>query len=596
MLEYLQQLDEALFRFINQNLANPVTDWIFPLLNHAAPFVPLAVLGSAWLAYRNSRRLWLMVLLLVLGMGMGDMLVCYPLKQMIARPRPAAVMKDVRILASGAAGGYSFPSAHTTSAFLAAAILCSFFERRHWIFIGCAGLIGFARVYVGVHYPSDVLGSAVLGWSLGAGFLLVARRGAIYCARVGGGGRNELRPYEKICEICGLGKQMEGRAEETKTSGRLFPRLAWIPFLILCGIQLSRFIWAANTNLDAPLGSVWFWCLATDSSAAHYTLLRRMAQCWFILFGSSPLSLWAIPWTLQTLWLSSLGWLAWKYTGLRALWAVIVLAVFLPLVSELSFLGSPQQVFEDSDRSSSFPLQTLIFYTLLGSPLWISVFLDFRRHPWVSGFTVAGFILTVSFPSVPWFVLAFVSSGSILLFARRLAGYWSNLDRPEAGLTRFLLVIFIAYGGVTSLAVYNPRFLRKLDISIFPRNSPHYVQTGWREWVERIRPQLMASMTKEIWTDSSTSRDQIQYLVGRSFRVRGPEDFLTSPTPPPEGVLYIREVYLAQINPRVLFVGRRDDGLPAHLWAGKRELASGEIFRKGDPVRQFQLYLLPAGK
>jgi len=574
MLECLQQLDEALFRFINQNLANPVADWILPLLNHAAPFVPLAILGSAWLAYRNSGRLWLVVLLLVLGIGLGDMLVCYPLKQMISRPRPAAVMKDVRILASGATGGHSFPSSHTTSAFLAATILCSFFEKRRWIFIGCASLIGFARMYVGVHYPSDVLGSALLGTGVGFGWLFVARKGERWLG----------------------GEQRGGRAEETKPSNRLFLRSRWIPFLILYGIQLFRFIWAANTNLDVPPGSVWLWCLATDSSATHYTLLRWIAQCWFALFGSSPLSLWAVPWTLQTLWLYSLGWLAWKQMGSRMLWTVIGLAVFLPLVSELSFLGSPQQVFGDSDRSASLPLQTLAFYTLLGLPVWISVFLDFRRHPWVSGFTVAGFILTVSFPSVPWFVLAFVSSGSILLFARRLAGYWSNLDRPEAGLTRFLLVILIAYGGVTSLAVYNPRFLRKLDISLLPRNSPHYVQTGWREWVERIRPQLMASTTKEIWTDSSTSRDQIQYLVGRSFRVRGPEDFLTSPTPPPEGVLYIREVYLAQINPRVLFVGRRDNELPAHLWAGKRELASGEIFLKGDPIRQFQLYLLPAGK
>ena len=55
------------------------------------------------------------------------------------------------------------------------------------------------------------------------------------------------------------------------------------------------------------------------------------------------------------------------------------------------------------------------------------------------------------------------------------------------------------------------------------------------------------------------------------------------------GDLYLREVYLAQINPRVIFFARND--WLHKQWAGRlRELDSVEIFRKGDPIRQFQLW------
>ena len=141
------------------------------------------------------------------------------------------------------------------------------------------------------------------------------------------------------------------------------------------------------------------------------------------------------------------------------------------------------------------------------------------------------------------------------------------------------------------MSVYNPRFLRKLDISFLPRNSPQYVQTGWKEWMDRVRPQLIASPTREIWTDSSISRDQVQYLVGRSFRVISLQELPNPLVPSKGGVLWIREVYLAQINPKVIFLDRTD-WLSHYLQ--KRQLDSAEIFRKGDPIRQFQLFLMGA--
>ena len=127
MIGFPQRLDEQTFRFINHTLGNPVGDWFFPLFNHAAPFLPVFALALGWLAYCNSRRFWLIALMVILSVTLGDSLIFNPLKMAIGRSRPAASLADVRTLASGATGGYSFPSSHAANAFVVAAILSVFF-------------------------------------------------------------------------------------------------------------------------------------------------------------------------------------------------------------------------------------------------------------------------------------------------------------------------------------------------------------------------------------------------------------------------------------------------------------------------------------
>ena len=134
MFSYLQEFDKSLFYFINQNLANSIGDWCFPLLNHLAPFAPLLFLFLGWIAYQKSSRIWLITLAVILVVVIGDSFIFNPLKQTVARPRPAASLQAVRILASGATGGYSFPSSHTAIAFTIAVLLSFYFPKvRLWI-------------------------------------------------------------------------------------------------------------------------------------------------------------------------------------------------------------------------------------------------------------------------------------------------------------------------------------------------------------------------------------------------------------------------------------------------------------------------------
>jgi undecaprenyl-diphosphatase len=97
-------------------------------------------------------------------------------KDVIERPRPASVLRgDVTVRAE--ADGFGFPSGHTTMAFALAAVLHPLLPGRwRWVPWGLAA-VGVARMYVGVHFPMDVLGGAALGIVVGgAAGLLVGSR------------------------------------------------------------------------------------------------------------------------------------------------------------------------------------------------------------------------------------------------------------------------------------------------------------------------------------------------------------------------------------------------------------------------------------
>jgi undecaprenyl-diphosphatase len=163
-------LDHELERWIVHHRAA----WLNPV------FEGLSYIGSfglVWLAVALvCALLWRrpVVFLSVLAAVVAADLTALGLRRLVDRPRPFLRYPLPEPLGH-VPGDPSFPSGHTAIAFAAATVLTYFRPRLASAFFLLAVAIGFSRVYVGVHYPLDVLGGAVLGLGLGALVIVLLR-------------------------------------------------------------------------------------------------------------------------------------------------------------------------------------------------------------------------------------------------------------------------------------------------------------------------------------------------------------------------------------------------------------------------------------
>ncbi len=173
LLSVLVSWDIHAFLFINKNLSNALFDVVMPIVTTTKNWLPFFVSFLGLMAYRGYRtrssggvRLLSCSILLILSVAAADQLSHRLLKETIQRPRPYEALVDVRQLVGS--GGGSFPSNHAMNSAIIATILTAFFPRSRALCWGYAAIVGFSRIYCGVHYPSDVLGGYVIGvlWAL----------------------------------------------------------------------------------------------------------------------------------------------------------------------------------------------------------------------------------------------------------------------------------------------------------------------------------------------------------------------------------------------------------------------------------------------
>jgi undecaprenyl-diphosphatase len=164
MLDQLIQLDHQLFQAINQGLSNAFFDVLMPILRNRYTWVPLYLfLAFVWVKKFGKTGLW-MVLFLVLCFGISDYTSSSIIKPAVARIRPCNELNAMGT-------GYSFPSSHAANHFALALFFIVLFYPK-WkpvltLSLLWASAIGFAQIYVGVHFPIDILAGSLLGALVG---------------------------------------------------------------------------------------------------------------------------------------------------------------------------------------------------------------------------------------------------------------------------------------------------------------------------------------------------------------------------------------------------------------------------------------------
>jgi undecaprenyl-diphosphatase len=133
-------------------------------------FVAVGALGDV----RARRQLPVASLIAAVSVGIGSLVVAL-LKETVDRPRPAHADPGIDTVV-GTPGSPSFPSGHTATAFAAAAVVGAFYPRLRWPLYGLAALVGFSRIYLGVHFALDVVAGAILGLSIGLGIVWAVKK------------------------------------------------------------------------------------------------------------------------------------------------------------------------------------------------------------------------------------------------------------------------------------------------------------------------------------------------------------------------------------------------------------------------------------
>lgn len=164
MVDTLFSLDKTLFFFINHTIQNSVFDVMMPFLTRTDTLHFRIFFAVVWLALvikggKTGRTVALILIPLIL---VSDQLSSSVIKSMVGRMRPCFTLPDVRLLVP-CGSGFSFPSSHAVNNFAAATLFSYYYRRWTWAFLAYASLTALSRPYVGVHYPSDILGGAVIG-------------------------------------------------------------------------------------------------------------------------------------------------------------------------------------------------------------------------------------------------------------------------------------------------------------------------------------------------------------------------------------------------------------------------------------------------
>ncbi len=167
-MDFIINIDKQLFYFFNVALANPVTDYLMPIITNQYNWMPIYLALIIFIIIKYKKNSIYFLLAIFVANSLGDYINSSIIKEVVGRLRPCATLSDIHLLVS-CGPGKSFMSSHAVNNFALAYILSFYFKENKWIFYTLASLVAYSRIAVGVHYPLDVFFGAILG--LGFGYI-----------------------------------------------------------------------------------------------------------------------------------------------------------------------------------------------------------------------------------------------------------------------------------------------------------------------------------------------------------------------------------------------------------------------------------------
>jgi membrane-associated phospholipid phosphatase/GNAT superfamily N-acetyltransferase len=173
MVEILHYIDIEILYFFNHSLSSHILDRFFSIITNVNNWFIAYIILLFISFFKGGIKGKIAVLGVILLIIFTDQVSYKILKEIFHRPRPCMALTDI-ITPLGCNGTWSFPSNHAVNNFAAATFYYILFPRLKWALFITAALVSISRVYLGLHYPSDILGGAIIGSGIGYLFAIAA--------------------------------------------------------------------------------------------------------------------------------------------------------------------------------------------------------------------------------------------------------------------------------------------------------------------------------------------------------------------------------------------------------------------------------------
>ena len=173
-MEFLEQIDQQLFIFLN-GFHSPFWDTIMYWISYKFTWIPLYLATLIYFVYKQKTKAILTIIMTVVVIAFADQISVNLFKNVFLRYRPCHnldIQNMIHLVNNHCGGQYGFVSSHAANAFGFAIFSALIIQKRNisLALISWAILVSYSRIYLGVHYPADILGGALLG--TGLAFLL----------------------------------------------------------------------------------------------------------------------------------------------------------------------------------------------------------------------------------------------------------------------------------------------------------------------------------------------------------------------------------------------------------------------------------------